>query len=206
MSSSEGNCVDTRIRIASLASYGMRIRPASGSIDQPGRCSDVPLEQTVDYKHPLMKRLETQSHFVRGLLVVTNTPVGTLEPQVKRALADADPNLTVTSVRTMQQQVDRSFDQQRAVASLAGLFGVVHLAPSLSGQNTLAPSRPSRLPRRRVHVSPIAMSVVLSHVFTHVDELCRRGERAARGLDDGGDPQQEMLAFFRNVVMSEVVM
>ena len=27
----------------------------------------------------------------------------------------------------MQQQVDRSFDQERAVASLAGLFGVVAL-------------------------------------------------------------------------------
>jgi predicted permease len=87
----------------------------------------VPLAQTVDYKNPMMKRLELQSHFVRGLLLVTNTPPGTLEPQVKRTLADIDPNLTVTSVRTMQQQVDRSFDQQRAVASLAGLFGIVAL-------------------------------------------------------------------------------
>jgi hypothetical protein len=40
----------------------------------------VPLAQTVDYKNPLMKGLETQSHFVRGLLLVTNTPPGTLEP------------------------------------------------------------------------------------------------------------------------------
>jgi predicted permease len=107
------------VRDAKFAGFGL---------DRPARAMFyVPLEQTVDYKHPLIKRLETQSHFVRGLLVVTNTPVGTLEPQVKRALADADPNLTVTSVRTMQQQVDRSFDQQRAVASLAGLFGVVAL-------------------------------------------------------------------------------
>jgi predicted permease len=107
------------VRDAKFAGFGL---------DRPARAMFyVPLEQTVDYKHPLMKRLETQSHFVRGLLVVTNTPVGALEPQVKRALADADPNLTVTSVRTMQQQVDRSFDQQRAVASLAGVFGVVAL-------------------------------------------------------------------------------
>jgi hypothetical protein len=41
----------------------------------------VPLEQTVDYQHTLMKRLETHSHFVRGLLLVTNTQLGTLEPQ-----------------------------------------------------------------------------------------------------------------------------
>src|SRR5207253_6214481 len=32
-----------------------------------------------------------------------------------------------TSVRTMEQQVQLSFDQERAVASLAGLFGVVAL-------------------------------------------------------------------------------
>jgi ABC-type antimicrobial peptide transport system permease subunit len=56
-----------------------------------------------------------------------------LEPQVKRALAAADPNLTVTSVRTMQEQVDRSFDQQRAVASLAGLFGAVALVLAAIG-------------------------------------------------------------------------
>jgi predicted permease len=93
----------------------------------------VPLAQTVDYKHQAMRRLELQSHFVRGLLLVTDTPPGTLEPQVKRALADADPNLTVTSVRTLQEQVERSFDQQRAVASLAGLFGLVALVLAAIG-------------------------------------------------------------------------
>ena len=42
-------------------------------------------------------------------------------------MAEVDPNLTITSVRTMQQQMDLSFDQERAVASLAGLFGIVAL-------------------------------------------------------------------------------
>jgi predicted permease len=91
------------------------------------------LSQTVDYADPMMKRLETQSHFVRGLLLVTTMGPGALEPQVKRALAEADPNLTVTSVRTLRQQVERSFDQQRAVASLAGLFGVVALVLAAIG-------------------------------------------------------------------------
>ncbi len=107
---------------------------AGFALDQPARpMFFVALAQTVEYKNPLMKRLEFQSHFVRGLLLVTNTPPGTLEPQVKRALAAADPNLTVTSVRTLQQQVDRSFDQQRAVTSLAGLFGSVALALAAIG-------------------------------------------------------------------------
>jgi ABC-type antimicrobial peptide transport system permease subunit len=87
----------------------------------------------VDYANPLMKRLEFNSHFVRGLMLVTDSPTGLLEPQVKRALAELDPNLTVTTVRTLQEQVDRSFDQQRAVASLAGLFGLVALALAAIG-------------------------------------------------------------------------
>jgi hypothetical protein len=107
---------------------------AGFALDQPARpMFYVPLEQTVNYANPLMQRLELNSHFARGLLLVTNTPPGVLEPQVKRALADVDPNLTVTTVRTLQQQVDRSFDQQRAVASLSGLFGIVALVLAAIG-------------------------------------------------------------------------
>jgi predicted permease len=107
---------------------------AGFALDRPARpMFYVPLAQTVDYANPLMKRLESSSHFVRGLLLVTNMPTGALEPQVKRVLASVDPNLTVTSVRTLQQQLDRSFDQQRAVASLAGLFGLVALVLAAIG-------------------------------------------------------------------------
>jgi predicted permease len=87
----------------------------------------VPLAQNVDYKDEMLKRIERQSHFVGGLMLVTNASPGTLEPVLTRTLSEIDSNLTITSVRTMQQQVDRSFDQERAVAGLAGLFGSVAL-------------------------------------------------------------------------------
>jgi len=87
----------------------------------------LPLAQNVSYSHPLMQKLELRSHFVGGLMLLTNDSPGMLEPLLTRALADIDPNLTITSVRTMQEQVDLSFDQERAVASLAGLFGIVAL-------------------------------------------------------------------------------
>jgi predicted permease len=107
---------------------------AGFALDRPARpMFFVHLTQTVRYEHDLMKRIEAQSHFVRGLLLVTNVPTGVLEPQVKRTLAEVDPDLTVTTVRTLQQQVDRSFDQQRAVASLAGLFGIVALVLAAIG-------------------------------------------------------------------------
>ena len=87
----------------------------------------VPLTQNVDYKDPIMKRIELQSHFIGGILLETNQSPGTLEPLLTRTLADVDPNLTINSVRTMQQVVDLTFDQERATASLAGLFGIVAL-------------------------------------------------------------------------------
>jgi len=87
----------------------------------------VPLAQSVDYKNDLMARLELSSHYIQAMMLVTNTPTGTLEPLLTRAVAEVDPNLTITSIRTMQQQVELSFDQERAVASLAGLFGIVAL-------------------------------------------------------------------------------
>ena len=107
---------------------------AGFQLDRPARpMFYVALAQHVDYAHLLMKRLELQSHFVRGLLLVTDLPPAALEPEVRRALAAVDPNLTITSVRTLRQQVDRSFDQQRAVASLAGLFGIVALVLAAIG-------------------------------------------------------------------------
>jgi predicted permease len=87
----------------------------------------VPLAQNVAYHDELMKKLELRSHFIGGIMLVTNMSPGALEPLLTRVLAELDPNLTINSIRTMQQQVELSFDQERAVASLAGLFGIVAL-------------------------------------------------------------------------------
>jgi predicted permease len=101
---------------------------ASFALDRPARpMFFVPLAQNVNYKERMMQRLELASHFIGGIVLVTDVPVGALEPLLTKTLAEVDPNLTLTRVRTMQQQVDVSFDQQRAVASLAGLFGIVAL-------------------------------------------------------------------------------
>jgi predicted permease len=101
---------------------------AGFALDRPARTMFyVPLAQNVPYKDPLMQRVETQSHFIGGLMLVTDLPPGTIEPLITRVVAGVDPNLTINSVRTMRHQVALSFDQERAVASLAGLFGIVAL-------------------------------------------------------------------------------
>ncbi len=93
----------------------------------------VPLAQTVDYHDDLMKKLELRSHFIGGIMLVTNLSSGALEPLLTRTLAELDPDLTINSIRTMQQQIELSFDQERAVASLAGLFGIVALVLAAVG-------------------------------------------------------------------------
>ena len=93
----------------------------------------VPLTQSVSYTNELMTKLELRSHFISGILLVSKVPTGTLEPLVRQTLADLDPNLTITDIRTLREQIDLAFDQERAVASLAGLFGVVALVLAAIG-------------------------------------------------------------------------
>jgi predicted permease len=113
------------VRDAKFAGWGLN-RPARPMFY-------VPLAQNVDYHDELMKKIELRSHFIGGIMLVTSLSPGALEPPLTKMLADLDPNLTITSIRTMRQQVELSFDQERAVASLAGLFGIVALVLAAVG-------------------------------------------------------------------------
>jgi predicted permease len=108
------------VRDAKFAGFGLS-RPARPMFF-------VPLPQNVAYQDgDIMQRVELRSHFIGGIMLTTNMPPGALEPVLTKTLAGLDPNLTITSVRTMREQVALQFDQERAVASLAGLFGIVAL-------------------------------------------------------------------------------
>jgi predicted permease len=113
------------VRDAKFAGWGLN-RPARPMFY-------VPLAQNVDYHDELMKKLELRSHFIGGIMLVTNMSPGALEAPLTSILAELDPSLTINSIRTMQQQVELSFDQERAVASLAGLFGIVALVLAAVG-------------------------------------------------------------------------
>ena len=92
---------------------------AGWGLNQPARpMFYVPLAQTVDYTADLMKRIELQSHFIGGMMLVTHARRPARSSRCSRkALAEVDPNLTITSVQDdAEQQVALSFDQERAVA------------------------------------------------------------------------------------------
>jgi len=101
---------------------------AGFDLDKPARpMFYAPLAQYVTYADSSMQRLELGSHFIGAMMLVTPLPISTMEPAVRRAVTEIDPSLTVLTVRTMEEQVALSFNQQRAVAGLATLFGSVAL-------------------------------------------------------------------------------
>jgi ABC-type antimicrobial peptide transport system permease subunit len=113
------------VRDAKFAGWGLS-RPARPMFY-------VPLAQNANYSNEMMKKLEILSHFIGGIMLVTNLSPRALEAQLTRIFAELDPNLTINSIRTLQQQVELSFDQERAVAGLASLFGIVALVLAAIG-------------------------------------------------------------------------
>ena len=87
----------------------------------------VPLAQRVHYDNEMMQNLDDATHFIEGAVLQVRGPIEGLESQVRRVLSDVDPNLTLLNIETMQEQVDINLDQQRTVAQMTGLFGILAL-------------------------------------------------------------------------------
>ena len=94
--------------------------------DQPARpMFFLPLEQSVHYADADLQSGEKRTHFVSSIQVLMRGHALNLEPQLRKALAEIDPNLTIISVQSMSEQVAANFDQQRMLAQLAGAFGII---------------------------------------------------------------------------------
>lgn len=87
----------------------------------------APLAQVVAYKEEMLRKVDSRSHFIGAVMLRTRLRPGDLEPALRKLFAEVDPALTIIRVRTMKEQVSVIFDQQRAVATLAGVFGMVAL-------------------------------------------------------------------------------
>ncbi len=87
----------------------------------------TPLAQRVHYDSPLMQHVDDATHFIENAVLQVHGNVEGLEPQVRRIFSEVDPNLTLLDIQTMQEVVDAQLDQQRAVAELTGLFGILAL-------------------------------------------------------------------------------
>jgi predicted permease len=98
----------------------------------------VPLAQHVQYDDSMAQMIENRTHLIESVVLKLrdsqeSSGMGELEPQIRRALAEVDPNLTLIRMRSMQDQVAGRLDQQRTVAQLTGLFGILALVLAAVG-------------------------------------------------------------------------
>ncbi len=99
----------------------------AANTEEPRPMFFVPLVQRVRYDDQLMQMVEDTSHFIEGAVLEMHGSMEGIEPQVRQILSDIDPNLVLQGVRPLQEQVDAEFDQQRAVARMTGMFGILAL-------------------------------------------------------------------------------
>jgi predicted permease len=68
-----------------------------------------------------------QSMYAGALVIQTAHPVAGFEKIVRDTLAGINPNLTVVKFQTFQQQIDDRFIEERLIARLTSLFGLLAL-------------------------------------------------------------------------------
>jgi predicted permease len=85
------------------------------------------VQRFAGFQEPEMITGETRSMFINSVTVSFNGPQQNVEALIRRTLAGVDPNLTVFDLRTFEAQVVGNFNQERLIARLTSLFGIVAL-------------------------------------------------------------------------------
>jgi len=78
-------------------------------------------------KNPTFINLETQTHYITSIVMSFRGAPQNLEAALRGALAHVDPNLTILDLRSLDQQLAGNFNQERLVARLTALFGLLTL-------------------------------------------------------------------------------
>jgi ABC-type antimicrobial peptide transport system permease subunit len=76
---------------------------------------------------------EIRSHYLATVLIWAPGNPADLQAQVKKTLANAEPNLLVNGIQPYREVVHTNFAQQRMIASLTWLFGAVGLVLAAVG-------------------------------------------------------------------------
>jgi predicted permease len=87
-----------------------------------------PLAQVyAGYKEPPLITGETQSMLINSMVINFKTPQSNAEELIRHTIAEVDPNLTIMDLRSLDAQVAGNFNQDRLIAQLTALFGILAL-------------------------------------------------------------------------------
>jgi hypothetical protein len=64
------------------------------------------LSQSIDYTDRALKENEKWAHFINGAPFWIDDDISRLEPLIQQAFAEVDPNLAITDIHPLQQQID----------------------------------------------------------------------------------------------------
>jgi predicted permease len=84
-------------------------------------------QQYLGYTDPEAISSESSSMFVGSIIIQFSSPQQGAEVLLRRTLAEIDPNLTVFHFDSYDSQVAANFNQDRLIARLTSLFGVLAL-------------------------------------------------------------------------------
>ena len=87
----------------------------------------LPFLQTATYKEPAYTTGMVRSNYLGDIVLRVAGKPDNLEPAVRRALADIDPNFTVLNMQSFDEQLSLNFNQDTLIARLTALFGILAL-------------------------------------------------------------------------------
>ena len=87
----------------------------------------VPESQTATFASTANNAAEVRSHYFHDIIILLHPGAMISEEQVRLSMASIDPRLPVISMRSLREQVAANFSQQRLIARLTSLFGIVAL-------------------------------------------------------------------------------
>jgi ABC-type antimicrobial peptide transport system permease subunit len=87
-----------------------------------------PLAQAyAGYKEAPLITTESQSMLINSMVINFKSPQLNAEELLRRAMANVDPSLTIMDMRSLDAQVAGNFNQDRLIAQLTSLFGILAL-------------------------------------------------------------------------------
>jgi predicted permease len=104
-----------------------------GFRDPPRPMYYIPEAQTVHFDQPDIQNDELWSQNLYNIVIWAPVHPPNILIQVKKALAEVDPNLVIYDVQPYSRVIQETFDQQNMIASLTWLFGAVGLVLAAIG-------------------------------------------------------------------------
>jgi ABC-type antimicrobial peptide transport system permease subunit len=86
-----------------------------------------PLTQHISYAEETLRASDRWDHFISAVQIQYIGEAGLLEPRIREAFRQVDPNFAIIDIQPLEQVIAAQFDQQRIAAQLAGFFSMLAL-------------------------------------------------------------------------------